>query len=645
MFGWFRKRGKVAEPAAGPVAIPESLAPQPATPQGLRAIPGGASPGVGQLKSPMPAGGPVPQQASGGPQFRSDGQTISSSAGIEPEAGRIHITCGQCGVRMTVPTSCQGHQGVCFGCGAPIHVPTRADTARLRKLEFRAGDRIADRYVLEDRIGRGGMGVVYKAMDTLIREPVALKFMLPAYLETRRGQRLFIQEAQMARRLRHQNIVATHDVSWTNEGILYLSMEFMQGMSLRKFLNERRPTGERIEVRTAVRIVEQILAALEYAHRLVVHRDLKPENIMLLPGNQVKVLDFGLAKALEEVTIDADAEGLQHAKRVVGTRVYAAPEQKQHREIDGRADLYSVGLIFHELLTLRAPTDEPVTVQQVRRDVAPALIAVQQRAVLEDRDQRWQSAAEMRRELITALEESYSKITVKRAVTPDGLEVSTEGMARMEGGTFLMGSNEVREESPEFVAEVRPFFIDRTPVTNAQYRAFMEATGAAEPRYMRDPHFNGEDQPVVGVTWHEANAYAAWCGKKLPTEAQWEFAARGPDNRKYPWGNEPPQSTRCNSGDFVGVTTQVRMYEEGQTPDGVLDMAGNVYEWTLDPFAPYDPELRGQAIETDEPRRAVRGGCWHSGPKDLRTSHRTGLFPDARLNTVGFRCVLPIGRQ
>ena len=635
MRNWFKRRGETPPAQSG--ASPQSnLAESQSRTSGLDPLADSLTP----LADAITAIPSTPSQLSSDP-----GAGIQTpGVGGRSDNSRLHVTCGNCGVRISVPQSCQGRQGICFGCGSPLVVPTVGDISRLRKLDFQPGDRVADRYIIEQRIGKGGMGVVYKSRDALIREHVALKFMLPAYLETRRGQRLFVQEAQMARRLRHQNIVATHDVSWTNEGILYLSMEYMQGQSLRKFLNTKRPTGEKIDVRLAVKIIEQLLSALEYAHKTIIHRDLKPENIMLLPGENIKVLDFGLAKALEEAAAPADTDGAQHAKRVVGTRVYAAPEQQLHQEIDRRADLYSVGLIFHELLTLRAPTDEPVTVAKVRRDVAPAIVEVLERAVNEDRDQRWQTATDMRRALMSAMEESYSRITVKKAVTMDGKEISTEGMARIDGGMFLMGSNAVREESPEFEAVVKPFYIDRTPVTVAQYREYMEATGAAKPKFWDDPHFNGDDQPVVGVSWHEAHAYATWAGKRLPTEAQWEFTARGAENRRYPWGNDPPQSTRCNASDFVGCTTMVRMYEDGQTPDGVLDLAGNIYEWTLDPFATYDPSLGGHPIETDEPRRVVRGGSWHAGPKELHTSHRTGLFPESQLNTVGFRCVLPIGK-
>ena len=279
----------------------------------------------------------------------------------DEENSTLDITCTECGIRITVPISCQGQEGLCFGCGGTIRIPTAPIRGDHRKLLYQPNEVVAQRYRIIQQLGKGGMGVVYQAEDTLMCEQVALKFMLPAYLESRKGRRLFIQEAQMARRLRHRNIVSTHDVGWTDDGILFLSMEFMQGQSLRQFLNTKRPTGKRIGVQQAVQIIEQILYALQYAHSTIVHRDLKPENIMLLSDSEVKVLDFGLAKALEAAQIFQDADGSKHAQRIVGTRVYAAPEQKSNESIDARADIYTVGLLFFELLTLRAPTDDELT--------------------------------------------------------------------------------------------------------------------------------------------------------------------------------------------------------------------------------------------------------------------------------------------
>ena len=556
----------------------------------------------------------------------------------------LEVVCSQCGLRILVPPTVQGREGICFNCRNLVRVPSAANREAHINLAFEHGDRISDRYVIEERIGKGGMGVVYRAQDALINEPVALKFLHPQLLSSEKGRQMFIQEAQIARRLRHENIVAVHDVAWTSEGILYLSMELLQGQPLRAYLRKKRNDRRLVDIRLAVTITRQILAALEYAHRTVIHRDIKPENVYLLSRERVKVLDFGLAKAVHELL--GDAQAAADASRAVGTLGYAAPEQRLRRQVDLRVDLYSVGLLFYELLTLRTPLDDQIPVQQAREDVSPSLQAVLERAVAEEKERRWQSATEFRTALEEAFETSYGKSTFQILTPSPEKEPSTENMVFFEGGNFLMGNNSVRDEAPEEEVHVDPFWMDIYPVTVQEYARFLRETGAPEPRYWRDPQYNGPDQPVVGITWAEARAYALWAGKDLATEVQWEFAARGKDNRKYPWGSLPPDPTLCNYGDNLGMPSIVSMHDRGATPDGIQDLAGNVMEWTRDPFVPYAVARKASDNGAPEsPRKAVRGGCWNSAPEELVCTMRKGLFPESRINTVGFRCVIPLARK
>lgn len=550
----------------------------------------------------------------------------------------IQVLCGQCGLRILVPPTVQGKQGVCFNCGSRLVVPTSTDLRRHLELDFDRGDRVSERYVIEQRVGRGGMGVVYRAQDTLVDEPVALKFMLPQLLSTEKGQKMFIAEAQIARRLRHDNIVAVHDVSWTNEGVLYLSMEFLEGKPLRSILRTHRNERRYMDVREAVSFTRQILSALEQAHQTVIHRDMKPENVMVIANERVKVLDFGLAKAVQEELLRAEENPNQQGK-MVGTLAYAAPEQRRRQPVDLRADIYAVGLLFHEMLTLRTPMDEPVTVEKARKDVSPSLIAVLAKALHEERDRRWQSAREFRKALEAAFNESYRRSTAVNIVVKGERSASTANMVHLAGGSFLMGNNDIREEAPEHEVKVAPFWMDQYPVTVAEFRKYLDATGATPPKQLRDPNFNGPNQPVVGVTWEQANAYAQWAGKQLPTEEQWEFAARGKENRRYPWGNLPPSSTLCNFNDHLGMTSMVSMHEDGRTPDGIYDLAGNVFEWTADAFLPYSAKKRD--TPPDEPRRAVRGGGFDSKASAMACTARRGLFPETQAPNLGFRCVLP----
>ncbi len=556
----------------------------------------------------------------------------------------IQVTCTHCGLRVLVPSTVQGRSGVCFGCGAPMQVPIMSGNDPLAELRFKTGDRVADRYVIDLEIGRGGMGVVYKAHDDLIDEAVALKFMNPRTLSTQRGQQLFIREAQIARRLRHENIVSVHDVSSTAEGVLYLSMEFLQGAPLRAYLRRNRNARKLVEVRLAIDLTLKILLALEYAHRYVVHRDLKPENVMLLSGERVKVLDFGLAVAEEDNAAEAVVSP-DKPKKLVGTVAYAAPEQHRHQAVDFRADLYSVGLILRELLTLRTPIDEQISLMDARTDIAPSVVAVVDKSLNMEKERRWQSAREFHDALKTAYDESYRRRTFVESAAEGAEAVSTEDMVYLEGGNFLMGFSDVREEAPQFETQVGPFYLDRYPVTVGDYAKFIEQTNHPEPKFWRDPELNGLRQPVTGVTWDDARAYARWTGKDLPSEKQWEFAARGRENRLYPWGNLEPDTTRCNFGDYLGMPSMVTMHDSGRSPDGVNDLAGNVFEWVLDGFAPYRPEITdGDNTKSSAVRRVVRGGSWHSKAPELRTMARKGLFPETQLTTVGFRCALAADR-
>jgi len=518
-----------------------------------------------------------------------------------------------------------------------MQVPQLTESEANLNLNFTPGMHISDRYILRERIGEGGMGVVYRADDTLVNEEVALKFMKPQLLRTQRGQMGFIQEAQIARRLRHEHIVAVHDLSWTYDGILYLTMEFLKGHSLRQILRRHRQERQLLDVRLAVSLVAQLLGALDYAHRTVIHRDIKPENIIILPGERIKVLDFGLAKALHE---EIDSSPFTSAARIVGTWAYAAPEQKRRWQVDYRADLYSVGLLLYELFTLRTPLDKQTRVEDVRQDVSPSLLRVLDRAVAQEREDRWQSAADFRRELLAAFSQSYRPFP-DAGPQESSHRASTEGMIYEEGGSFLMGSSEHPEEAPEFEAYVKPFYIDAYPVTVRQYEEFLTATGHPAPKFWEDGRYHGPSQPVIGVSWYDANAYAEWAGKQLPTETQWEFAARGKENRKYPWGNADPDSNRCNYGDYLGMPSIVTMHKEGATPEGVCDMAGNVYEWTVSELSSYTASGKPGAAMGTAPLRVVRGGGWYSKETELRCAHRKGIFPEAQLTTVGFRCVVP----
>lgn len=194
--------------------------------------------------------------------------------------------------------------------------------------------------------------------------------------------------------------------------------------------------------------------------------------------------------------------------------------------------------------------------------------------------------------------------------------------------------------------------IGRTPVTNGQYRAFVQATGHAPPAHWR----KGvglellDDHPVVNVTWHDALAYCRWLSAEkgerytLPGEAHWERAARGEEGRTYPWGDVFDE-TRCNGSEArVGHTTPVAAYPQGASPYGVLDLAGNVWEWcsSLDAPYPYDPGDGREALQAPG-WRVLRGGSWYDSEWGLRAARRLGSDPQRASHNTGFRIARPAG--
>jgi formylglycine-generating enzyme required for sulfatase activity len=218
--------------------------------------------------------------------------------------------------------------------------------------------------------------------------------------------------------------------------------------------------------------------------------------------------------------------------------------------------------------------------------------------------------------------------------------VPPEGMIYVPGGEYRVGRDGGDAiAGPEHAVTLKPFFIDRTEVTNAEYKKFIDATGNKPPIDWENGSYpDGRDNwPVTNVSWQEANAYADWIGKRLPTEAEWEAAARGTDKRLYPWGNEW-QPNNANVG--TQAITEVGQYKEGASPVGALDMIGNVWELTADQFKLY-PGSTATFPATKKPGityYVIRGGAF-DGDKDNDTTRRGFLERDKGYPKTGFRLV------
>jgi formylglycine-generating enzyme required for sulfatase activity len=219
------------------------------------------------------------------------------------------------------------------------------------------------------------------------------------------------------------------------------------------------------------------------------------------------------------------------------------------------------------------------------------------------------------------------------------------GMAYVPGGEFVMGTNKGDEyERPEHKVRVGAFYIDLYEVTCREYEKFVRTTGHAPPPNWKNGQYpDGTAQwPVTGVNWDDANAYAKWEGKRLPTEEEWETAARGSDARRYPWGDEWKVGAANADANSQGHVVDVGMYPAGKSPSGAFDMVGNAWEWTASTLTAY-PGGRLDKNPTDD-MKVIRGNFWGSQLSKATTTFRRG-WP-ARGNydymNTGFRCAKDI---
>ena len=217
-------------------------------------------------------------------------------------------------------------------------------------------------------------------------------------------------------------------------------------------------------------------------------------------------------------------------------------------------------------------------------------------------------------------------------------------------GPFTMGSDAYADEQPVHTVTLDAFWIDESEVTNQMYSVCVADGKCMAPlptkdvTYYDDPKF--VDYPVINVRWDDAVTYCQWAGRKLPSEAQWEKAARGPNGNEFPWGNDPPSKTLVNYNNVVngGSTSKAGEYPNGKSFYGAYDMAGNVFEWVSDW---YNDTYYASSPSYNPPGpdsgflRGVRGGSWDNDEYFIRSATRSGARPYTWIPDIGFRCVLP----
>src|SRR5581483_4268912 len=321
------------------------------------------------------------------------------------------IYCSQCGTGNLDGTR------FCNSCGssltATVAVNKSPEKESAQPADPLLGRTIEGKYRFDAKLGEGGMGAVYKATRMLIGDIVAIKVLHGAQSATAQAGERFRREAQAAARLKHPNAVAIYDFGVTGDGLLYLIMELAEGQSLRSLIKEKGA----IPPQMAAEIMGQACSALDEAHQHnIVHRDIKPDNIMVRTtsgGMQVKVLDFGIAK-LRDLT---GSDTLTQHGSVIGTPHYMSPEQCLGEELDGRSDIYSLGVVLYEMLSGVAPfrgntsreiitkhiTQPPPSIRSINASLSPEVDAVLQQVLEKDRDARPQTASVLVKMLNNAL--------------------------------------------------------------------------------------------------------------------------------------------------------------------------------------------------------------------------------------------------
>jgi serine/threonine-protein kinase len=286
----------------------------------------------------------------------------------------------------------------------PISGPTFVGST-----EDLSGQHITERYVLEEKVGQGGMGAVYRAKHTEIGKQVAIKILLEKYAEKDQVVARLRQEARLASSIGHEHIIDITDIGYTNDGRTFVVMEYLEGMSLGQRIAHNGP----LERSCAIRIARQVASALAAAHdKDIVHRDIKPENVFLLKRKGLdfaKVVDFGISKAMVNDP-ENESPRLTQTGMVLGTPLYMSPEQARGDEgLDHRIDIYALGVIMYEMVTGEVPhrgsnylnvlsqivTNEVISPSSRRQDLDADFEAVILKAMAKDRDERYQTMEEL----------------------------------------------------------------------------------------------------------------------------------------------------------------------------------------------------------------------------------------------------------
>ena len=574
-------------------------------------------------------------------------------------------------------------------------------------------------------IKRGGMGCVHLARHLTLKRQVAVKTILP-FMDDDDARKRFFREAEKLAQVKHPNVVAIHNAGEEN-GVPFFEMEYVEGKNLKEYQEDH---GGPLPWPTVLRVMRLAVGGLGAMHRtMLVHRDVKPSNIMVSTEGRVLLMDFGLVR---EVAEPRQAQ----TKGIVGTPEFMSPEQCEERsDLDPRSDIFSIGSTLYKLLTGTAPFGEgkhlpilakiamrqtPAPVHLVNNSVPEPVSALVARAMAFEREDRFQSAGDLKRAMGELLTRYGSTETQTGSVIPrtdgsqsihgfapelaplelvndDPSEVrlrsalprwlvpaiavgaacaslavlvlvlnapvesplppgpSLTGMVKIEEGdarmgvsvervmTFIRGLDDKYGALPfsvqhrkidqrETSVPVPLFYMDKYEVTNEEYLRFVTAMHHPPPPHWASGHPGREslNHPVTGITFADADAYARWAKKKLPSVAQWMRAFHGNAPTLFPTGDEfLPDTANIGENKRLKAIGPVTETPDDKSPFGVCNLLGNVSEMTSDTI-----DIDGSEWIIIKGGNALQPGRFYGiGPV------RDFVKPGNRTEIVGFRCV------
>ena len=556
-------------------------------------------------------------------------------------------------------------------------------------------------YEIKEVLGKGGMGIVYLAIQKSLNRLVALKVTLPSLSEQDESfNQRFVQEANITASLNNSNIITIYD-SGVFDQSSYMSMEYVSTGNLddldRKNMNDTK----------ICELFIDICSGLAAAHRAdLVHRDIKPDNILINEDGKAIVTDFGIVKTLNL------SSALTKTGLTIGTPKYMSPEQILAKPLDGRSDLYSVGIMLYDFLEGNVPFDdltpaaihikhlqsEPKNLSDFNEKYQPII----NKLLMKDKDDRYSTANELIKDLkkianggsiigniddVDRTQMSFHTVTKKLKPLPANLQKKVDKskkkkipyliygllllaistliiggyyfynknelftdctdcpiMVVIPSGSFQMGSTESDDEQPVHAVNIKKFAMSQSEVTFDQWDACYNAGGCSHNP--QDEGWGRGLRPVINVSWNDAKEYVQWINRetsqnyRLPSEAEWAYAARARSTTKYSWGD----SINCNLADYNDDkcnskgTSPVNSYAKNKF--GLYDMHGNVWEWVEDNWHDnynYAPIDGSPWISGGSSHHVLRGGSWYYDAPGLRSAFRDYSMPNRRDYNNGFR--------